>query len=51
MLLTKYNFFKHSVVGISLTCPELPKQLSTIVMRRAFASLFTENSKNVFTYK
>jgi hypothetical protein len=25
------------------TWPELPKQLSTIAMRRAFASLFTVN--------
>lgn len=31
------------ITGMLLTCPELPKQLSTIAMRRAFASLFTEN--------
>lgn len=31
------------------TCPELPKQLSTIFILRAFASLFTENKSNTFT--
>lgn len=31
------------------TCPELPKQLSTIVMRRAFASLFTEKNTDFWT--
>lgn len=30
---------------ILLTCPELPKQFSTIEMRRAFASLFTEKHR------
>lgn len=28
-----------------LTCPELPKQLSTIAILRALASLFTEKKK------
>lgn len=32
-----------TIIEIRLTCPEPPKQLSTMAIRRAFASLFTEH--------